>query len=143
MNNGKLNNNQVNKKVRVKNFAWLSTIPQYLADFHLKQILTNSQATDIGIIAQGKGMFGLRKSNPIPICGIPNNTKYLNRLRTIAGKRISYQRLKSCTTSNIEKRIDEYQIFNTNGKKIVKLYLCPYHLKTSAKAPEGFLLRSR
>lgn len=126
-----------------RNFYWLSELPKDLADSHLKQIQTNSQATDLAIIAQGKGKFGLRKSNPIPICGIPNNTKYLNRLRTITGERISYQRIKSCTTINIEKRIDEYQIFDTNGKKIAKLYLCPYHLKTSAKAPEGFLLRHR
>ena len=47
---------------------------------HLEEILNNPQATKTDEISEGDGEFGLVKSNPIPVYGIPEGKVYLNKL---------------------------------------------------------------
>lgn len=119
-------------------FDWVSMMPKEIGDLLLNEIKTNSQACIVDEIPQGIGEFGLDKSNPIPIYGVPSNEKYLHKLRTIDGERIRFRRIGSTEHVNIIKPIDEYEIFNSVGDTIAKLYLSPYHWKTSKKAPLGF-----
>jgi Zn-dependent oligopeptidase len=59
-------------------------------------------------------------------------------LRTFSGERVRWRRLGSLRVASIHKPIDEYEIFNTKGETIGIIYISPYHLKTSRKAPAGF-----
>lgn len=117
---------------------WLSMIPKEMANVFLSEIKNNPQACKNDEIPQGTGNFGLDKTNPIPVYGIPENEKYLSKLRLSNGDRIRWRRIKSLEISSISKPIDEYEIFNMNGDTITLLYISPYHLKTSNKAPAGF-----
>lgn len=84
-----------------------------------------------------EGPFG-GKSNPILIAGIPEEEKYLSKLRTLEGKRISWNRNGSVSSNNFPHPIDLYTVFNTDKKEIAKIYLYPYSSQTSTLAPEGF-----
>lgn len=126
------------KEKKTNEIDWVSMIPKEMADLLLNEIKTNPQACKFDVIPQGIGEFGLDKSNPIPIYGIPSNEIYLNKLRTMKGERIRFRRFGSSEHVNIIKLIDEYEIFNNAGDTIAKLYLSPYHWKTSDKAPKGF-----
>ena len=104
-----------------------------------KGILENPQATDKDEIPGAIGKFGLEPTNPIPIHGIPNASIYLDGLRFANGKPIQYERKGSIWIFSIELPIDEYLIYDTEGNEITKIYISPYHLKCSLKAPEGFI----
>ena len=101
----------------------------------------NKQATSSDEIPEGIGEFGLTVTNPVPVKGLANNRIYLDKLRTVEGAAIEYERLGSTKTQNIEKPIDIYKIF-INDIFITKVYISPYHKKTSMKAPKGFQLIS-
>ncbi len=105
---------------------------------HLEQILNNSQATHLDNITEGLGDFGFDKSNPIPVYGIPEGKVYLDKLEFENGDTLSYSRIGSCRSSNINCIIDAYSIKNQDGEEKAVLYISPYHLKTSSKCPEGF-----
>lgn len=94
-------------------------------------------------IPEGYGEFGRDITNPIPIHGIPENEVYLKKLRLYNGSKISWTRIGSCSSPNIKHLIDDYEIFDNNGEKICELYLCPYHKKTSNKAPKGFIFEGQ
>jgi len=102
-------------------------------------IASNTQACSESVIPEGIGEFGLCKTNPVPVYGIPSNEIYLNQLKTDKGEKISWKRTGFLTCNNIEKEIDAYKIFNSSNKKIATLYLSPYHWKTSTKCPKGFI----
>lgn len=86
------------------------------------------------------GEFGLEITNPIPIHTHFELEDYLYNLITINGEHISFNRIGSGTAPNIKNPIDVYEIFiNNNFYK--KLYLCPYHKKTSKKVPKGFKVK--
>mgnify|MGYP005870141117 CR=1 FL=1 len=107
----------------------------------LREIKTNPQACCLDEIPEGKGRFGLDQSNPVPVFGIPSNEVYLKRLSIRGGGSIQWRRVHSIQDSIIEKSIDEYEIFDGNGDAITFIYISPYHLKISNKAPEGFEIR--
>ena len=96
---------------------------------------TNEQTTHLDEIPGGFGKFGWEKTNPIPIEGISNNKHYLSALR-YNGLPIIYQRKGSTRSDNILDIIDHYEIFDIDHQLLGSLFLCPYHLKNSEKAPE-------
>jgi len=115
-------------------------LPREFSEALLKEIKNNPQACNSDVIPQGYGHFGLDKTNPVPVYGIPSSKFYLDRLKYKDGNYIRYRRNRNLTVSNITNLIDEYDIFNDHGEKICMLYISPYHWKTSEKAPDGFYL---
>jgi hypothetical protein len=105
---------------------------------HLEEILQNPQATQEDEIPNGIGEFGLDKSNPIPVYGVPEGKAYLARLTFENGDSLSYSRIGSSRAANIHGIIDAYSIRNQDNEEKAIIYICPYHLKTSSKSPEGF-----
>jgi len=118
----------------------------------------------------GIGKFGLELSNPIPIYGIDNIPAYMDKLRyeyiSISGSgSITYNHVNFIRTSeadnseigsmkpsedpsassahspNIKGHIDVYNLYTIGDKKLTKIYVNTYSLKTSNKVPEGFLHR--
>lgn len=127
-------------------------------------ISENPLATNLDIIPEGTGEFGLDKSNPIPIYGIDNIENYFSALRYIdkEGKwlPVTYLRTNendkselgsskldeevlsySTSADNIGENIDVYNLYTFDGKhKLAKLFIHCYHWKNSLKAPAGFQL---
>ena len=117
---------------------WFKMMPKEIVGAMEMMIKSNPQACTAHVIPEGVGRFGLEKSNPIPVYGVPENEVYLSRLRLMNGERVRWRRIGSSEIANIHSPIDEYEIFNLNGDTITYLYISPYHLKTSKKAPQGF-----
>lgn len=97
------------------------------------------QRKDLNRIPEGFGKFGFDSTNPIPTHGVMGNLTYLNRLRTADNKKIHFERIGSTFEDNIQSPIDIYEIYDSD-LKIAKIYLSPYHEKTSCDAPQGFKL---
>ena len=118
----------------------------------------------------GEGLFGLVKSNPVPIYGIDNIPAYMDRLRykftsksgsgSFTFNTVDYQRTtdsditeigsqkpteetvaSSVSSPNIKGHIDVYNLYSVGGQKLAKIYINSYSLKTSHKIPEGFIHR--
>lgn len=120
---------------------WLRHLPKEMADMLIQQIDTNPQACKTDQIPQGEGVFGLTKTNPIPVYGIPENETYLSKLQLSNGGKIRWRRVGSQEIPSISKPIDEYEIFNHKGETVAMIYISPYHFKTSQKAPQGFKIK--
>ncbi len=120
---------------------WLEMLPKEMASIFLNEIKSNPQACRTDEIPEGTGRFGYDVTNPIPVFGVPENEVYLNRLHLPNGNRVRYRRIKSMLISEIEKSIDQYELFDLKGNTIAVLYISPYHLRTSKKAPLGFKLQ--
>jgi hypothetical protein len=126
-------------KKKPAEYDWVSKMPKEMANVLLNDIKTNTQACKLtDEIQDAEGPFGLSASNPVPVYGIPSNEIYLGRLRTPDGKLLKWRRIGSTSHENIEKTIDEYEIFNEFGTTIAHIYISPYHWRTSLKAPVGF-----
>ena len=109
--------------------------------FELQKKFMGEKGTDLDIMPEGIGEFGLEVTNPIPTSTVFGSIAYLNKLKTSDGDNIEYNRIGSTGAENISDIIDAYQI-TKNGEKIGVLYLCPYNKKNSEKAPAGYLLGS-
>ncbi|OCG61011.1 hypothetical protein [Gilliamella sp. Nev3-1] len=113
-------------------------LSNHLSDLFNKLINNNPQACETNEIAQGFGEFGLSITNPIPVNSIQGIEDYLSHLRLDNGTKISWKRIGSTGADNISNIIDIYEIMTYKGETITDLYISPYHLKTSNKAPKGF-----
>ena len=102
-------------------------------------IANNSQACNVPMIPGAQGEFGLSKTNPVPVYGIPSNERYLKGLKTDRGERITWKRKGSLKANGIEREIDQYTIYNEEGKEISTIFISPYHWSTSTKIPKGFV----
>lgn len=122
---------------------WTKTFPKEIVEKFLSEIKDNSQACRIDEIPDGIGEFGLEKTNPIPTYGIPSSQEYLHSLRTINGEVLRYRRTGSINVDNINKPVDEYEIFNFQGETIAFIYISPYHWATSSKPPIGFYVKGK
>ena len=118
----------------------------------------------------GEGPFGLSKSNPIPVYGIDNIPAYMDKLRykytsksssgSYTFNPVDFQRTSdsdsseigskkppsepaalSTSSPKIKSHIDVYNLYTISGKKLAKIYINCYSLKTSNKIPEGFIHR--
>jgi hypothetical protein len=128
----------VNSILKPKELDWVSMMPKEFAQLLLQQIKSNPQATVTDEIYGTVGEFGLDPTNPVPVYGIPNNDVYLGRLRTLDGMPIKWDRVGSIQINGIYEPIDNYNAFDSKGNKIANIYISPYHLHTSLKAPKGF-----
>jgi hypothetical protein len=115
-------------------------IPDSFMEEGARVLFGGNEGCNTDEIPWGKGNFGYEPTNPIPTAGTYANEVYLDRLRSLNGEIVQWERTGSCSAPNIEKPIDEYEIFNSSGQIITKLYISPYHRKTSEKAPDGFSL---
>lgn len=97
--------------------------------------------TDQDTIPEGFGEFGLELTNPIPVHTIIGNRVYLDKLRTLDGKKVEYERQGSTHCGNIKNCIDIYNI-TVESIFVAKLYISPYNRKNSERAPKGFILAS-
>ena len=89
-------------------------------------------------IPEGIGEFGLDLSNPVPVNGILSSDRYLEKLKTDNGEKISWERIGSFSANNIKNPIDGYTIFDKDRKQIATIYISPYHKTNSNKVPRGF-----
>ena len=128
----------VDTVLKPKELDWVSMMPKEISQIILAQIKSNPQATVTDQIYGTTGEFGLEASNPVPVYGVPSNNVYLGRLRTLDGMPIKWERVGSMKQENIYEMIDNYNIFDSKGNKIANIYISPYHLRTSLKAPKGF-----
>ena len=99
------------RKKKKKQPEWLSMIPKEMAYMFLSEIENNPQACRLDEIPQGTGNFGLDKTNPVPVYGVPENEKYLSKLRLSNGDKLDGGRIKSLEIASINKPIDEYRNF--------------------------------
>jgi hypothetical protein len=105
--------------------------------YDLQKKYMGEKGTDLDIMPEGIGEFGLDVTNPIPTSTLYGSNAYLGLLRTLDGVKIGYDRIGSTRAENIPYIIDAYNI-TKNGETIATLYICPYNKKTSEKAPKGF-----
>jgi len=130
--------NLFKKKPQVQEPEWIKLYPKEMAELVLNEIRTNPQVCNLDEIPHGVGEFGLEITNPIPTYGVPTNEIYLKKLCLQNGNKIRWRRDGSVQTISIAKTIDKYEIFNSDGDTVCFLFICPYHLKISEKAPRGF-----
>ncbi len=128
----------VDTVLKPKEIDWVSMMPKEFAQIVLQQIKSNPQATVTDEIYGTVGEFGLELSNPVPVYGVASSRVYLGRLRTLDGMPIKWERLFSTKHESINLPIDVYNIFDSKGNEIANIYISPYHLRTSLKAPKGF-----
>jgi hypothetical protein len=124
--------------MKPKELDWVSMMPKEFARLFLDKIKSNPQATVNDEIYGMDGEFGLEQTNPVPVYGIPNSDVYLGRLRTFDNMPVKWDRVGSVEIDGIYEPIDNYNIFDSKGNKIANIYISPYHLHTSLKAPKGF-----
>ena len=95
--------------------------------------------------------FGLDASNPILTTGIPESYNYLDRLITEENDDITYERISQVSSPNVkinrsgievDAPIDYFIIYDSSGKEITGLYICPYFKENSTSAPKGFMFRT-
>lgn len=132
------------------------------------EFIVKSKHDDSGLDEnpKGEGKFGLEATNPIPIYGLDNLSNYMDKLHVktvrednktvyesidfmrtsasdqtpIGSERPAGVLVASSTQSpNIDGIIDVYNVYSTAGKKLAKLYVNTYSLKTSNKVPAGFV----
>lgn len=103
----------------------------------------NPSAVDADGLPNAFGAFGLSVANPIPTRSILESRKYLERLRSADGARVTYERIGSVTSEISEWPIDVYRVTCTKGLELGTLYFSPYHRRTSARVPRGFGLFDR
>jgi hypothetical protein len=93
--------------------------------------------TNLDVIPEGFGRFGLDPTNPIPVNGIGGGYMYLDVLKDQKGNAITYSRIGSMSVDNIKGLIDRYEIYDSADLKLCDLYLSPYNQKNSTKRPAG------
>ena len=94
-----------------------------------------------------KDNYGIDVSNPIQVSGIGEGYAYLDRIVTLEGDGIFYERKGSTSTSSIKVKrygieinamVDIYSIRDGFGDEISTFYICPYFKSNSTIAPKGF-----
>jgi len=112
---------------------------ELIAMFAKHQADSRQGAVDADELPNGVGPFGLVKTNPIPTRNVRGSDEYLSRLRTIRGTRLETQRVGSTSAKEITSGMIDMYVVRADGQE-VRLYICPYHKRTSGKAPDGFIL---
>jgi hypothetical protein len=119
--------------------------PQNVAHIEAIAILARKMASEVSAsgaqdtVDGGIGAFGTEVTNPVPVCSIADSSAYLKRLRW-RSESITWVRVGSFGSRNIKMPIDGYDVRAANGKPIGRIYIYPYHCKTSNKAPDGYWL---
>lgn len=82
--------------------------------------------------------YGLVVSKPIYTEGVGGSHKYLESLRTTLGEKLTWTRLGSTSSPEVNGMIDIYQGALPSGKIYKTLYVNMYGSKNSTKIPKGF-----
>ena len=92
---------------------------------------------------EGDTDFGLVPEKPIftsALESVKGERRYLDKLHTPNGERITYNRLGSTCANGINGMIDIYETFLPSGQPYKTIYINMYGAKQSTKAPAGFSL---
>ncbi len=89
-------------------------------------------------IPGGYGEFGYDIANPIPTKTVFGSTSYLAKLRLPEGTKVLYERQGSVSSPVSPDPVDAYNILHPDGRQLAVLYLSPYQMRNSEKAPRGF-----
>lgn len=92
---------------------------------------------------EGDVDFGLVPEKPIftlALMSVDGERKYLNKLYTANGEKITYERQGSMSVDGINGMIDIYNTYLPSGQPYKTLYINMYGARTSTQAPEGFVL---
>ncbi len=104
------------------------------------QVEARTDGVNTDDIPKAYGPFGLCKTNPIPTKSVVGSNVYLESLRTKDGRRVTASRIGSTGAEDVTSgMIDIYQL-SADGQPAATIYVCPYHKRNSAKAPDGFYL---
>lgn len=90
---------------------------------------------------EGDTDFGLVPEKPIytlAIQSVEGEKKFLNRIYTSAGERITYKRVGSVKAEGINGLNDIYEIYLPSGKLYKTIYINMYGAKESSMPPAGF-----
>lgn len=114
--------------------AFLMAISRHQSTMRADAVETDSLPT-------GYGPFGLCVTNPIPTQSVLGSRVYLAALRTANNRPVDSNRIGSCNAPDdvTTAMIDMYQL-TSQGQDLATIYICPYHQRNSACAPEGFLM---
>lgn len=97
---------------------------------------------DTNEIPGAHGEFGHDLTNPIPTKTVLGSTSYLGKLRLPNGSKVTYERIGSFSSPISTHPVDGYEISHLDGTPLAVIYLSPYHLRNSEKAPDGLILRA-
>ena len=104
------------------------------------QVEARTDGVNTDDIPKAYGQFGLCKTNPIPTKSVVGSNGCLESLRTKDGRRVTASRIGSTGAEDVTSgMIDIYQL-SADGQPAATIYVCPYHKRNSAKAPDGFYL---
>lgn len=113
-------------------------LPAELKQYRADLPKTFAQGVMADQLPKGYGEFGLELTNPIPTISIRSSNEYLSRLR-FRGQTVDSNRSGSHQSPVTAGAVDIYDL-TQSGQHVGTVYLCPYHRKTSSKAPRGFTL---
>lgn len=105
------------------------------------QVESRKDGVDTDDIPTAYGPFGLCKTNPIPTRGVSGSNEYLSQLFTADGRSIVSYRIGSTDAQDVTSGMIDMYAISADGSTLATIYLCPYHKKNSAKAPDGFRFR--
>ncbi|HTA30183.1 MAG TPA: hypothetical protein VK731_06845 [Candidatus Cybelea sp.] len=92
----------------------------------------------LDVMPNGQGEFGLDITNPVPADGVPLSQLYLRFLLTPENERPQSKRVGSWETPQFAGPTDGYDLFNSKGTFLTRIYVNAYAGGTSEKAPKGF-----
>lgn len=90
---------------------------------------------------EGDADFGLVPEKPIftlALKSVDGEKEYLDKLYTVNGEKIKYNRRGSTSVNGINGMIDIYETYLPSGQPYKTIYINMYGAKRSAKAPAGF-----
>ena len=91
---------------------------------------------------EGDSDFGLVPEKPIftlALKSVEGEKEYLDKLYTVNGEKIKYNRRGSTSVNGINGMIDIYETYLPSGQLYKIIYINMYGAKTSSKAPQGFV----
>lgn len=90
---------------------------------------------------EGDADFGLVPEKPIftlALKSVEGEKEYLDKLYTVNGEKIKYNRRGSTSVNGINGMIDIYETYLPSGQPYKTIYINMYGAKRSTKAPAGF-----
>lgn len=118
----------------------LDTILQIQAKNTVEAMGANSKSQPDN---EGDADFGLVPEKPIftlALDSVDGEIEYLDKLHTVNGEKIKYNRRGSMSVNGINGMIDIYDTYLLSGQPYKTIYINMYGAKRSTKVPEGFVL---
>lgn len=107
-----------------------------------EMVESNVSAIDANEFPNGTGEFGYSPDNPIPCNTITGSEAYLAKLR-FRGRQVTFTRIGSFKSKVSANPVDGYQL-SVDGVNVCNpIYISPYELRNSDRAPFGLRLQYR